>query len=381
MSRTSNFSSFEINLMRQLLTMASKQKGKTCPNPVTASAIVKNDQVISKGAHIKFGTPHAEAIAIKKAGPLAKGADLYVNLEPCTHWGNNPPCTDLIIKAGIKKVVYCTKDPNPKVRQVSAKTILEAKGINVSEGLLKKEALLLNEVFFKNMSLKKPFVTLKAGMSLDGKIALSSGQSKYITSENSIRKVHMLRRENNAIIIGANTLKIDNPCLNVRYNLLKKGFKNPDKIILCNKIDISEKLNIFCAENESKVVFVVPEDIDRKTVLNLKQKADIWFLPLKNNYICWHSLLEMLYKKGYCSILIEGGGNVFTSALEENIIDKTYFFLAPKILGGKNSVQVFGGKGIENLSDALIIKDMKVRYLKPDIMITGYLNHPEKFFL
>ncbi len=313
-------------IMKTLLRLASKQCGRTAPNPVTAAAVVRDGQVISTGVHQGAGLPHAEIEALKKAGSSAKGATLYVNLEPCTHWGKTPPCTDAIIKAGIAKVVYAIDDPNPTVRKNPARQILEGAGIQVESGVMRDEALLVNEVFFKNQLFQKPFVTMKVGMSLDGKIALESGESKYITSLPSRRLVHRMRAQTGAILVGVNTMAIDKPKLDVR--LAPAGSPQP------------------------KIIEVNPRELN------------------------WDDFLKNLYREGICSVLIEGGNKVYTSALEAGVIDKLVCFIAPKILAGDKSLSVFGGKGVPTLDRAYALSHVSVRRAGNDIVATGYLNDP-----
>ncbi|MFC1770594.1 bifunctional diaminohydroxyphosphoribosylaminopyrimidine deaminase/5-amino-6-(5-phosphoribosylamino)uracil reductase RibD [Candidatus Margulisiibacteriota bacterium] len=375
-----SFSKFEKKLMQKLLRIAERKKGISNPNPVTAAAIVKGEQILSIGSHNKFGTPHAEAIALKNAGPKARGAALYVNLEPCTHFGNNPPCTDLIIEAGITEVVYAVKDPNPLVSRQPADKVLKKAGIKVRSGLQEDEAFLLNEVFFKNQVLGLPFVTAKIAMSLDGKIALQNGESKYLTAVTSRKVVHKLRRETDAMIIGIGTILKDNPSLNVRYNLAK-GYKNPVKIILDSKAEIPITATVFNENPDTDIIIATSkQNIANPKFRKLKKNIRIWGLDLDNKgRIDWDKLLEKAFAFGIGSVLIEGGQKVYTSALENNIIDKLDIFIAPKVLAGEKSLAPFAGQGISSLAKAYEIKDMKVKKISPDILVSGYLRHPNEW--
>jgi diaminohydroxyphosphoribosylaminopyrimidine deaminase / 5-amino-6-(5-phosphoribosylamino)uracil reductase len=373
--------SFDKKIMKRLLQIAEKKKGISNPNPFTAAAVVKDGAIIAEGSHNKFGTPHAEALALIEAGKKAVGSKLYVNLEPCTHWGNNPPCTDLIIKAGIKEVVYAIKDPNPDVKRNPAKKILTNAGIKVRDGLLEDDALLLNEIFFKNKILNKTFVTAKIAMSLDGKIALGNGQSKYLTSKKALRQVHMMRKESDAIVVGIGTILADNPSLNLRFGLDKK-FRNPIKIILDSNGRTPENAKVFNENTDTKIIIVTKKETIKNRKLDwAKDKAEIWEVPTDTTgSLSWKKILEKTFKNGIGSIFIEGGQKVYTSALEAGIIDKLHTFIAPKILAGEKSLSPFSGQGIISLDKAYTLKEMKIKKVDPDILITGYLTHPKEWF-
>ena len=361
--------------MRRLLRLANSQKGLTSPNPITAAAIVdKSGEIISEGVHSEFGGPHAEALAIKKAGIKAKGCTIYVNLEPCTHTGKNPPCTDLIIEAGIKKVIYAIDDPNPLVRKISAKTILNKAGIKVESGLLHEEALLINEVFIKNQTKKLPFVVMKVGTSLDGKIALANGKSKYITAIKSQKKVHKIRRELDAILVGVGTIVKDDPALNIRHTLLKPGYKNPVKIILDSKARTPLDAKIFNENKDTKIIIATTRAANKNKVQLLKKKAEIWILPNNRTAICWNSLLKKAYKEEIMSILIEGGNQVYTSALAAGVIDKLYLFQAPKIIAEEKALSIFSGENISSLNNVNNLRIVSSKKCGPDICITAYFE-------
>ncbi len=331
--------------MALLLEKAKAQKGKTSPNPVTAAAVVQNGVVIAYGVHQGHGQPHAEVMALSAAGEAAKGSTVFVNLEPCTHYGRTPPCVKALIAAEVSEVVYAVDDPNPKVNMAPAGKILENAGIKVRSGLLKEEARRLNAVFFKNMQQNLPYVTLKAGISLDGKIALSNGVSKYITGPESQKQVHLIRREHDAILVGAGTVLADDPSLDVRFGLLESGFRNPTKIILDPQCLITPRFS----------AIVVRPDM----------------VPLENGHFNWRLLLEKLYQQGICSILIEGGSKVFTSALEQHAVDFAHFFIAPKILGGKDDISVFSGKSKLTLAEVSQLLNPKFKVLGEDVWVSG----------
>ena len=364
---------FDQKLMYSLIKLAAKQKGKTSPNPVVASAVVRDGVVLAYGVHKGAGNPHAEVEALTQAGEAAKGSTLYVTLEPCTYWGKTPPCTKAIIESGISEVVYAVDDPNPSVRHHPARHILEAAGIKVRQGVLANEAQVLNEVFFKNKLAQKPFVTLKAGISLDGKIALSNFESKYITGTASLRQDHRLRREHDAMLIGSGTILADNPSLNVRFGLLKPGFKNPIKIILDLHARVQPHLNVFSHNKDTKVIVVVSQNlVGEARVKDLGKVAQLWFLPEEKGHFVWEALLNKAYAEGIFSLLIEGGRGIYTSALEAGVVDKFQFFIAPKILGGAGDIGVFAGKNHNLLSDVTQLAHVTSRKMGSDIWVTGY---------
>lgn len=358
--------------MRRLIKQAQKWEGFTRPNPMVAAAVVRDNKVIATGAHKQAGQSHAEAIALKKAGDQAKGATLYVTLEPCTHTGKTPPCTDAIIAAGIREVIYAVEDPTKKVRQNPADDLLKKAGIIVKKGLCREEAILLNDVFFKNARTSLPFVTLKVGMSLDGKIALPSNESKYITDVTSRVHAHRLRGQASAIIVGRQTVMIDNPLLDTR---LAPGYPAPTKIILDSTLQLSPASKLF--EGKTPVMIITGPDIPKSAQDCFKNKADIIQVSHETSgNLAWHEILESLYTKGITHVLIEGGSQVYTTALMQDIVDKVVVYIAPKILMGAESLSPFGGPGVPRLLDAKTLCHVKSRFLNPDTMISGYLHDP-----
>ena len=370
MEKSQSFSQFEITLMRRLFKLAATKKGISNPNPVVAAAVVKDEHVIGIGVHDQYGTPHAEALAIKAATGNTQGSKIYVTLEPCTHWGKNPPCVDLIRDAGITEVVFAITDPNPKVRKSAAQDRLNAAGISVRHGILQEEAKQLNEVFFKNQTMNLPFVLGKYAMSLDGKIALANGESKYLTGEKARKDVHKLRREVDGILVGIGTVLKDDPCLNVRFGLLKGGYKNPKKIILDSQLRISETAKLF-EKTEKKNIFIITSLSAQNPII--EKKATVLRFPIEQKSLSfWPFLLKTLYEHGIKSLMIEGGSTVLTSAIEADIIDKLIVYTAPKLLVGRNAMSPIVGQDFSDLSEAKIVSDLSVKKLGHDIRITAY---------
>ncbi|MCX5749683.1 MAG: bifunctional diaminohydroxyphosphoribosylaminopyrimidine deaminase/5-amino-6-(5-phosphoribosylamino)uracil reductase RibD [Candidatus Saganbacteria bacterium] len=361
----------DIKFMREALKLASKVLGLVSPDPAVGAVIVKNGKIISKGYHNKFSTPHAEDYAIRKAGKSAKGSTLYINLEPCCHYGNNPPCTDNIIRSGIKRVVAAMKDPNPLVNGKGFKRLKKA-GIKVDVGLLENEAAVLNEFFVGHITTKRPFVILKMAMSLDGKIATKLGESRWISGDKSREFVHYLRGIVDAVMVGIGTLLKDDPLLNVR-NAKGKNLTDPLKIIidpearvlLCSKV----------LQDPSRVIVAVSEAAPAIRVKKLEGiGAKVIKVRSRKGEMDLGHLLSTLGKQKITSIMIEGGGNLAASAIGTGIVDKVVFIVAPKIIGGKTSPTPVEGKGIDILARALRLKNVSTRRLGEDIIIEGYLK-------
>lgn len=360
--------------MLEALAMARSQMGKTSPDPMVGALIVKNGHIVGRGYHAQQSTPHAEAFAIKKAGDMAEGATLYLNLEPCCHYGYNPPCTHAIIKAGIKRVVAAMQDPNPLVNGKGFAQLRDA-GIQVNIGLLEKEARELNEPFIKYITADTPFVMLKSAMTLDGKIATVTKESKYITGLIARQYVHMLRVYVDAVMVGINTVKLDDPELTVRdVGDEKIAKRNPKKIILDTKAEIPLDSKVLKNEPE-KTIIVVGEKAPKPRIDRIiKTGAVVLKAKTKGGQIDLKKLMVELGEDKITGIMIEAGGTLAASALKEGIVDKVLFFIAPKIIGGKEAPTPVGGKGFKKLSQAIDLKSADVRMLGRDVLIEGYIS-------
>jgi diaminohydroxyphosphoribosylaminopyrimidine deaminase / 5-amino-6-(5-phosphoribosylamino)uracil reductase len=359
--------------MAQAIELARTQMGKTSPDPMVGAVLVKENKVISTGYHSKQSTSHAEAMAIDKAGIKAKGATLYLNLEPCCHYGFNPPCTHKVIKAGIKRVVAAIKDPNPLVSGKGFKELIDA-GIEVDIGIMKKEAIELNEAFIKHIRTKIPFVILKSAMSLDGKIVTAGGESKYITNKLSRQHVHITRVYVDAIMTSVNTIKIDNPLLTVR-DIGKENIKkrDPKKIVIDPKAETPLNSNILKTEPEKTIIVTSGAASASKLEKLRKTGAIVMKMPSKNGTIDLKALLVELGEDNIMSIMIEAGGNFAASALKAGIVDKVMYFIAPKILGGSEALTAVEGPGINKLKDAIELHDVTTKTFGGDILVEGYL--------
>lgn len=358
--------------MRIALSLAKRGKGKVSPNPMVGAVLVKNGKIVGKGYHQKAGEPHAEVHAFKAAGDLAQGADLYINLEPCCHFGRTPPCTEIIIKHKIKRVFVAMVDPNPLVSGKGIEQLIKA-GIQVRTGLLEKEAKRLNEVFIKYITQKIPFVILKAASTLDGKIATSTGDSRWITGEKSRLFVHQLRNEVDSVLVGIGTVKRDNPLLTTR---LPRGIgKDPHRIVLDTHLSIPLSSKLLHVTSRAKTIIVAAPDVSINKMKKLQvMGAVILNIPVIKGRLDLRMLLKELGKMEITSIMIEGGREVFTSFLEERLVDKLYLTYGPKIVMGRDAVGITGGNGIPLIKDALRVTEIKVKRLGEDLLIEGYLQ-------
>ncbi len=375
--------------MQKALALAAKGKGRTSPNPLVGAVIVKGNKIIADDYHRKAGTPHAEILALKKAGAKARGAALYINLEPCCHTDKKtPPCTKSIIKSGIKEVVAAMLDPNPKVRGKGIRELQNA-GIETEVGIMETEAKNLNEAFIKFITKKEPFVILKIAQSLDGKIATSKGESKWITGEKAREYVHKLRNEVDAVLVGIGTVKKDNPSLDCRI----KGGRNPYRIIVDSNLQIPLNAKVL-KYNDSKTIIatISPPSPSfsrggfqtrpyKKELMSYQKKSErlndmgIRILQVKDNNgkVDLKALIKELGKLDIARVMIEGGSSINASALSSGIVDKVLFFLAPKIIGGADAVPSVGGKSPAFLKNAVKIKNLQVKKIGEDFLFEGYI--------
>lgn len=339
------------------------------PNPMVGAVIVKNDKIVAEGFHKKVGLPHAEIEAFNRIKKnITVGATLYVNLEPCSHFGKTPPCTDAIIESGIKRVVLCTLDPNPKVSGKGISALKKA-GIEVELGLLEKEAKKLNEVFFTFHQKKRPFIALKFASSLDGKIATYTFDSKGITEKKAVEYSYSLRSKYQAILVGVNTVLFDNPNLGSHSKIRR----DPLRVILDSKLQIPLESQILRDKN---VLIATTEAADPIKKEHFK-KLGIEVLIFKGNRIPLDKLLKALTEKEVISVLVEGGGEVLGSFIDENLFDKLYAFYSLIIIGGKNAITTVGGKGVDLISQAKKFQVESFKKIGDDFLITAYPKNYE----
>src|SRR3972149_160945 len=356
-----------VRFMRLAIKLAEKGFGRTSPNPVVGSVVVKNGKIIGRGYHQEAGLPHAEVNALQEAGKMAQGSTLYVTLEPCAHFGKTPPCVQAIINSGVKKVVVGSIDPNPKVKGKGMRA-LERNGIEVIKNVLRDECLSLNETYVKYIIKKTPFVVLKLAITLDGKIATSIGDSKWITSVESRRYATRVRSLVDCVMVGSGTILKDDPHLTVR---LIKG-KNPARAVLDGSLKVSPRAKVFASRNERVFIFTSAKANKNKIRLLEEKGAEVIKVNQSKDGLSIKGVLQELAKRGVTSVLIEGGARVAASALKEGAVDKAIFIVAPKIMGG-DGVDCVGSIGVKRVNEALGLKKTKVKCLGKDIIVEGRL--------
>ncbi len=347
--------------MQIALELAKERKGFTHPNPTVGCVIVKDDQIIAKANHEKAGDLHAEAKALQIAGDLAKGATLYVTLEPCNHFGRTPPCTDAIIRSGIKRVVIATLDPNPLVCGGGVKKLKEHV-IEVEVGVLEEQAKELNQDFFVYISQKRPYVTLKFAQSIDGKTALESGESKWITSFESRRHAHTLRKEATAILVGINTVLQDDPLLTVRH---VESQKQPIRIVLDPNLKIPLEAKLVKDKSSKTIVITANENREKIKALE-EEKVEVILAPTKDGKLDLSEVLRELYFREIMHLLVEGGSTTLTSFIKEGLFDRVFVYIAPFFIGKGKTL---GDIGIDKLEDAPRLKLKGVYNFGDDVAI------------
>lgn len=358
--------------MHRALALAKHGMGYTNPNPLVGAVIVKNDSVIGEGYHVQYGGPHAEINAFNKATESVEGATMYVTLEPCSHYGKTPPCADAIIRKGIKKVIIAMKDPNPIVAGKGIQLLKDA-GIEVITGVLETQAKKLNEVFIKYITTTLPFCVLKTAMTLDGKIATVTGESKWVTDETSRRHVHLLRHQYSAIMVGIGTVLADDPFLTTRLEGLHG--RNPLRIVVDTHGKIPLEANVLKCNPQTKTVVAVTALADSKKINAIEATgAEVLVTPVKNNQVDLNYVIKWLGSRKIDSVLLEGGSTLNYTALQEGIVDKIIAFIAPKILGGTNAKTPVGGSGVSHIEDAFLLENMEFFKLNHDWMIEAYVR-------
>jgi diaminohydroxyphosphoribosylaminopyrimidine deaminase/5-amino-6-(5-phosphoribosylamino)uracil reductase len=367
--------------MRLALSLAKRAYGNTSPNPLVGAVLVKRGQMIGQGWHRRAGEPHAEIEAIRNAeasGHHLQGATLYVTLEPCSTHGRTPPCVDAIKSAGIARVVVAATDPNPR-HAGNAYRFLDENGIQVTRGVLAPEASHLNEVFNHWIVRRTPFVTVKAAMTLDGKIATVTGESKWITGEKARSWGMRLRQGADAILVGVNTVLADDPRLTVRKQKAgggrtRLGGKSWRRIILDSTARTPLEAHIISDEFAKWTTVVVTKNAPKARVLKLSKKANVLEAPIRKGKIDLSWLLRKLGSENVTSLLVEGGGEVNASFLLGGLAHRIAFFYAPKIVGGRLAPKAVGGSGVERLTEALTLRNVEWKRLGPDLLLTARLK-------
>ena len=358
--------------MKIALDQAEKGLGRTSPNPMVGAVLVKDDRIVGRGYHQRAGGPHAEVNAIDNAGEQARGATLYVTLEPCNHYGRTPPCTHKIVDAGIRRVVVAMDDPNPGV-QGGGNRYLQDQDIDVTTGICEKEARTLNEAFITWVTTGRPFVVVKCAATLDGRIATRTGDSRWVTGPASRQFVHRIRHAVDGIMVGVETVKKDNPSLTTRLDGATGA--DPTRIILDTHLSIplASKLLHQASSAPTWVVCATHAPADRQAALEATG-ARVVTAPLESGRIDLSALMQQLGGMGITSLLIEGGGTVIGSAFTAGIVNKICFFYAPKILGSDDGVPICRGTGPDSMHQSIAVHDLSVFRFDTDVMLQGYLK-------
>ncbi len=360
--------------MRRALELARKGEGHTSPNPMVGCVVVKDGRIISEGYHEKYGEFHAERNALTRCMEDTTGADLYVTLEPCCHQGKTPPCTDIIIEKKIARVFVGSMDSNPLVAGKGVQ-ILRDHGIYVETGILEEECLKLNEVFYHYITAKTPFVVMKYAMTLDGKIACATGDSKWVTGEIARAQVHRMRGRYRGIMVGIGTVLADDPMLNCRV----EGGVDPVRIICDSNLHIPLESQIVKTASEIETIVACSHESleaekKQEKIRKLKE-AGIQLIGTEGAHgVNLVELMKKLGEQNIDSILLEGGGTLNASALEDGIVNKVYAYIAGKLIGGMDARSPVEGMGIDRMADAITLKDMEIERLGDDFCIVGYVK-------
>lgn len=369
----------DIFYMKRAISLASNGLGWVNPNPLVGAVVVKNNHIIGEGWHERFGGPHAERNAFKNCSEDARCADLYVTLEPCCHFGKTPPCTEAVISHGIKRVFVGIEDTNPLVAGKGISILREA-GIEVTVGICRDEIIKQNRIFLKYITAGFPWVMLKYAMTLDGKIASYLGDSKWVTSDAAREMVHHLRAENMAVALGIGSVRADNPLLNCR---LEGSYRQPVRIIVDSSASIAECLTssvtagakLIYSAKQYRTIIAHTEDAPAKRLADLKNAGvDTLLCDDKHGMVCVKDMLLKIGKLGIDSVMVEGGGNLNGSLIEEGCVDEVIAFIAPKIIGGHGARTPVEGAGIDLMRNALQLRDVETGVVGDDFYIRGILK-------
>jgi diaminohydroxyphosphoribosylaminopyrimidine deaminase/5-amino-6-(5-phosphoribosylamino)uracil reductase len=360
--------------MRRALALARRAEGRTSPNPLVGAVVVRRGRVVGQGFHRRAGEAHAETLALQRAGAAARGATLYVTLEPCNHHGRTPPCCDAILRAGVSRVVAAMPDPNP-LTDGRGLTRLRRAGVRVRVGVLTGEAQQLNTAFSKTMRTGLPLVIAKIGQSLDGKIATVSGESRWITSPQARARAQQLRGRVDAVLAGVTTVLRDDPRLSARGRQHRAGY--PVRVIVDSALRTPPRAACLTARPLARVIIAtVAARGPRAAALTRRGAEVLWFRPVRGR-VPLRPLLKALATRGIQSVLIEGGGEVIAGALAERLVDRVVWFIAPVLLGGRRAPSSVGGEGITQLSRAIRLADVQVRRVGPDVCVEGRVVYPQ----
>ena len=356
------------NYMQRALDLATRGCGKVSPNPMVGAVIVKNGNILAEGWHSQFGKDHAEIVALKKLKGKADGSTMYVNLEPCNHYGKTPPCVDAIINSKIKEVVIAMKDPNPRTNGKSIRKLRRA-GVTVKTGVLKEKAELLNEAFIKFIKTGMPFVTIKSAQTLDGKISLTSGESKWITSDRT-RKLSRSRRDNyDAIMVGSNTVLKDDPRLDGA-----KQSSSLKKVVIDSQLRVPLNAKLFNNLRHKTFLFTTRLASDKKINKYIKEGINVFVCPCEiDKKVNLEWMFKELTRLGIINVLVEGGAHLSGAILRQGLADKLQTYIAPKIFGNKEDLNVFVGIGTKSIDQNIKLSFSSVEQYYEEVIITAYV--------
>ncbi|MEM1392405.1 MAG: bifunctional diaminohydroxyphosphoribosylaminopyrimidine deaminase/5-amino-6-(5-phosphoribosylamino)uracil reductase RibD [Cyanobacteria bacterium P01_H01_bin.150] len=360
-------SDFDRRMMQRCLELARRGLGRTSPNPMVGAVIVKDGEIIGEGFHPRAGEPHAEVFALKAAGENARGATIYVSLEPCNHYGRTPPCSEAIVAAGLAKVVVGMVDPNPLVAGGGIKRLQEA-GIEVISGVEEEACRKLNEGFIHRILYKKPLGILKYAMTLDGKIATTTGHSAWVTNQDARSAVRVVRAGCDAVVVGGNTVRQDNPRLTSRL----VGAHNPLRVVMSRSLNLPSEAHLW--ETQLARTLVLTEPGVKPEVQENLQKQGVEVVELSP--LSPEKAMAYLYDLGFCSVLWECGGILAANAIAQGAVQKVLAFIAPKIIGGSNAPTPVGDLGFTTMTQALSLERVEMRIVGSDCLLEGYLPYP-----
>jgi diaminohydroxyphosphoribosylaminopyrimidine deaminase/5-amino-6-(5-phosphoribosylamino)uracil reductase len=371
LSQKIDMNDIDATYMKLALSLAARGEGWVSPNPMVGAVVVKDGQVVGRGYHRRAGLPHAEVEALRSTGEAARGADLYVTLEPCNHQGKTPPCTQAILAAGVRRVIIATLDPNPQVTGGGA-DFLASQGVDITLGVLAAEARRLNEAWMHYVNTGRPWVVAKAACSLDGKIATVGRESQWLTGEAARGLGHRLRHRVDAIVVGIGTVLADNPQLTTR----RPGGrgKDPIRIVLDSRLRLPMTARLLNLDSQAPTWVATTSLAPPDTIRDLTARgAQVLMLPGDAGRVSLPALLAELGARQVQSLLVEGGAETLGTFFDQRLVNQFYFFYAPKILGGQLAPGMVGGQGIIHLGEAHIAKNLSVRRVGGDLLVSGYL--------
>lgn len=365
--------------MKRALSLAARGKGKTNPNPMVGAVIVNHGCIVGEAYHRQAGQPHAEIVALHQAGPRARGGVLYVTLEPCCHTRKRtPPCVPLLIQSGLTRICVAMADPNPQVNGQGIQMLKRA-GLQVSVGELEHEAQQLNEVYRHWITTGRPFAILKGAMTLDGKIATKTGQSKWITSEQARRDVHRVRSQVDAVMVGIGTVLADNPELSARgskHASQQRVGRQPIRVILDSHLRIPLKAKVLTWVHEQPtIVCTTAHASSEKIQILKKQGVQVWILPKKKGRVSLKAALSKLGKSGISTVLIEGGSALNASALQGGLVNQVRLYVAPQLLGGQDAKSLIGGSSPQTLEQGWFLVNPEIKKIGQDWLVTGSIDY------